>query len=138
MTPLVPATYLQEHAHALFVVDSAAASQLTAVQTPWVTGRVQWTAQVEHRAVIGLALHLGKPLHKLCEDDFIEHHLHDLLKQRGPIGAIRERAFEGLLKGIRTKPAGDGRSTVIVFSPHPDDDVISMGGTLIKIGRAHV
>ena len=97
------ATAFTDHG-TLFVVDGAASSQLTSVQTPWVTGRVQWTPQLEHRAVIGLALQLGKPLHKLCEDDFIEHHLHDLLKQRGPIGAIRERAFEGLLKGIRTKP----------------------------------
>jgi len=132
-TVMVPATFLQDHPHALFVVDSAAASQLTSVQTPWVSGRIQWTPQIEHRAVIGLAQKLKKPLLKLCEDDFIEHHLHDLLKQRGPISAIRERAFEGLLKGIRTKPAGDERATVLVFSPHPDDDVISMGGTLITL-----
>ncbi len=132
-TSSVPATFLQEHAHAVFVIDSAAASQLTSIQTPWMVGRIQWTPQLERKAVIGLARQVGKPLQKLCEADFVENHLHDLLRQRGPISAVRERVFEGLLSGIFTKPAGDSRQTVLVFSPHPDDDVISMGGTLITL-----
>lgn len=135
LTPAVPATYLQEHPHAVFVIDSAAASQLTAIQTPWLAGRIQWTDQLEKKAVIGLSRQIGKPLQKLCESDFVENHLHDLLRQRGPIGAVRERVFESLLNGICPKPAGEDRQTVIVFSPHPDDDVISMGGTLITLAN---
>jgi glucosamine-6-phosphate deaminase len=63
----------------------------------------------------------------------MEHHLHELLHEKGPIEAIRQRVFDSLLNGICTKPAGESRQTVMVFSPHPDDDVISMGGTLITL-----
>jgi glucosamine-6-phosphate deaminase len=132
-SPRVPATYLQDHPQVTFVIDIAAASRLTAIETPWMVGRVNWTPQLERKAVIGLARELNKPLQKLRESDFIEHHLHDLLRQRGPVGAIRDRVFAGLLNGISTHPAGETRRTVLVFSPHPDDDVISMGGTLITL-----
>jgi glucosamine-6-phosphate deaminase len=129
----VTASFLQSHPHAVFVVDEAAASQLTAEKTPWLVGRVHWTPQLEKRAVIWLSQELSKPLPKLCRADFMEHHLHELLREKGPIDAIRQRAFGSLLEGICTKPAGDSKKTVVVFSPHPDDDVISMGGTLITL-----
>lgn len=133
VTDEVTASFLQNHPHAVFVVDEAAASQLTAVKTPWLVGRVNWTPQLEKRAVIWLSQELSKPLPKLCRADFMEHHLHELLREKGPIDAIRQRAFGSLLEGICTKPAGDSKKTVVVFSPHPDDDVISMGGTLITL-----
>jgi glucosamine-6-phosphate deaminase len=129
----VPASFLQKHPHAVFVVDEAAAGRLTAVETPWFVGRVRWTPQLEKRAVIWLARQTAKPLQKLGRSDFMEHRLHDLLRECGPIEAIRQRVFDSLLQGICTKPAGDARATVLVFSPHPDDDVISMGGTLIAL-----
>jgi glucosamine-6-phosphate deaminase len=129
----VTASFLQHHAHAVFVVDEAAAGQLTAVETPWLVGRVNWTPRLEKRAVIWLAQRTNKPLQKLCRNDFMEHHLHELLHEKGPIEAIRQRVFDSLLNGICTKPAGESRQTVMVFSPHPDDDVISMGGTLITL-----
>lgn len=129
----VTASFLQDHAHAVFVVDEAAASQLTAVETPWHVGRVNWTSKVEKRAVIWLAQQTGKPLQKLCRSDFMEHRLHELLREKGPIEAVRQRVFDSLLHGICTKPAGEERQTVLIFSPHPDDDVISMGGTLITL-----
>jgi glucosamine-6-phosphate deaminase len=106
---------------------------LTAVQTPWLVGRVNWTPRLEKRAVIWLAQQTGKPLQRLCRNDFMEHHLHELLHEKGPIEAIRQRTFDNLLHGICTKPAGDQPRTILVFSPHPDDDVISMGGTLITL-----
>ncbi|MFN0051179.1 MAG: glucosamine-6-phosphate deaminase [Planctomycetales bacterium] len=133
ITEAVTASFLQEHPHVGFVVDEAAASHLTAVKTPWLVGRVQWTPQLEKRAVIWLSQQRSKPIPKLCRGDFMENHLHELLRERGPIEAIRQRVFDGLLQGICRQPAGEGRQTVIVFSPHPDDDVISMGGTLIAL-----
>jgi len=129
----VTASFLQHHPHAVFVVDEAAAGLLTAVETPWQVGRVNWTPKLEKRAVIWLAQRIDKPLQKLCRTDFMEHRLHDLLREKGPIEAVRQRVFDSLLQGICTKPAGEVRQTVLVFSPHPDDDVISMGGTLIRL-----
>jgi glucosamine-6-phosphate deaminase len=129
----VTASFLQKHPHAVFVVDEAAASHLTSVQTPWLVGRVDWTPQLEKRAVIWLSREVKKPLLKLSTHDFMEHHLHDLLRTRGPVEAVRQRVFESLLGGLCNKPAGSARTTVLVFSPHPDDDVISMGGTLITL-----
>jgi glucosamine-6-phosphate deaminase len=129
----ITASFLQKHPHAVFVVDEAAAGHLTAVRTPWLVGRVNWTPQLEKRAVIWLSKQMQKPLSKLCRSDFMEHHLHDLLREKGPIETVRQRAFDSLLTGICTKPAGDAPKTVLVFSPHPDDDVISMGGTLITL-----
>lgn len=133
VTDEIPATFLQKHPHAEFVVDESAASKLTAGEMPWLVGRTDWTPQLEKRAVIWLSRKTGNPLLKLSGQDFMEHHLHDLLRVRGPIEAIRQRIFNGLLEGLCTRPAGDERKTVLVFSPHPDDDVISMGGTLITL-----
>ncbi len=133
VTDEVTASFLQKHPHSEFVVDEAAASGLTAIMTPWLVRRVDWTAQLEKRAVIWLSQQTGKPLLKLAIEDFLEHHLHDLLREAGPIESIRQRIFDGLLHGICTRPAGLERCTVLVFSPHPDDDVISMGGTLITL-----
>ena len=133
VTDDVTATFLQKHPKAIFAVDAAAAGELTAVATPWLVGRVDWDARMERRAVIWLAQEVGKPMLKLESRDFMRHHLHDLLRERGPIENVRERVFQDLLSGICTKPAGDESQTVLVFSPHPDDDVISMGGTLITL-----
>ncbi len=129
----IPATFLQTHPNTVFAIDSAAAGKLTATQLPWVVGPVDWTDALERRAVISLAEQIGKPLLKLESRDFHEHHLVDLLRERGPVDAIRTRVFNGLHQGICTRPAGETRQRVICFSPHPDDDVISMGGTLIQL-----
>lgn len=129
----VTASFLQSHPNAVMVVDEAAAAQLTAVQTPWLVGRVHWTPRLEKRAVIWLAQQTGKPLQRLCKTDFIEHHLHELLREKGPIEALRQHTFDNLLNGLCTKPGGETPQTIVVFSPHPDDDVISMGGTLITL-----
>ena len=135
VTDEVTASFLQKHPHATFIVDEAAAGHLTAVKTPWQVGRVDWTPVAEKKAVFWLCRELKKPILKLSGHDFRENHLHDLLAQNGPVEAIRQRVFNGLLNGLCTQPAGPDRQTVIVFSPHPDDDVISMGGTLITLAE---
>lgn len=133
ITEDVTASFLQTHENAVYCLDGAAASRLTAVETPWLVGRIDWTPQMEKRAVISLARECGKALLKLDTKDFMEHRLHDLVREQGPVEAVRQRVFGSLLDGICTRPAGTERQTVLVFSPHPDDDVISMGGTLITM-----
>jgi len=135
VTEDVAASFLQTHSNAVFAVDAAAASRLTAVATPWLVGHVEWTDALEKRAVCWLSDQTGKALLKLEERDFLEHHLHELTRQRGPTDAIRQRVFQSLLSGICEGPAGETPQRVLVFSPHPDDDVISMGGTLVTLAE---
>lgn len=133
VTDEVSASFLQTHTNSLFVVDNAAAAELTAVKIPWIVGNIEWTPLLEKKAVIWLSRLVGKPLLKLETEDFLHNHLHQLIHKYKSVGEIRQRVFDSLLEGISTKPAGNERQKVIVFSPHPDDDVISMGGTLITL-----
>jgi len=138
----IAASFLQEHADSTFFLDQAAASQLTAIRRPWVVGAVNWTPALIRRAVIWLSLKVGKGLLKLNDDDFREHELYDLLRDRGPAHVLGRTVFDVMLGTICTQPAGAEAGTVLVFSPHPDDDVISMGGTLTRLveqgHRVHV
>jgi len=129
----VTASCLQAHRNVTFALDLAASSELTAMRTPWLVGPVRWNPPLEKRAVIWLSQTVNKPLLKLEARDFVEHRLHDLVRESGPIDAIRQRIFGDLLGGICTRPCVDERQKIIVFSPHPDDDVISMGGTLCTL-----
>lgn len=133
VTDEVSASFLQTHTNSLFVVDNAAAAELTAVKTPWIVGNIEWTPLLEKKAVIWLSRQVNKPLLKLETEDFLHNHLHQLIHKYKSVGQIRQRVFDSLLEGISTKPAGNDPQKVIVFSPHPDDDVISMGGTLITL-----
>ncbi|MFO1021605.1 MAG: glucosamine-6-phosphate deaminase [Planctomycetales bacterium] len=135
VTDEIPATFLQKHPNITFVIDEAAASKLTSIQTPWLVGHCNWTPQLVKRAVIWLSREVKKPLLKLEKKDFLDHHLHDLLKVAGPAETLRQKIFEGFMSGICTRPAGEGTKRIILFSPHPDDDVISMGGTLITLAE---
>src|SRR5208337_3390085 len=90
------------------------------------------------RAVIALGQRVGKALLKLSDDDFREHELYELLREHGPGEALGRRVFQEMMGTISTNPAGADPRTVLVFSPHPDDDVISMGGTIIRlVGQRH-
>jgi glucosamine-6-phosphate deaminase len=129
----IAASFLQKHADATFIVDQAAAGELTAIRRPWVTGPVEWTPDRIRRALIWLSLEVGKGLLKLSEDDFREHELHELLREHGPAQRLGRRVFDELMGTICTNPAGTQPQIVLVFSPHPDDDAISMGGTLIRL-----
>jgi glucosamine-6-phosphate deaminase len=129
----IAASFLQRHLDATFILDEAAAAELTAVRQPWLFGPVNWTPQLIRRAVLHLSLTSNKPLLLLTEDDFREHHLYELLREFGPAQRLNQRVFDEMLATIEDNPGGPTPKTVVVFSPHPDDDVISMGGTLIHL-----
>ncbi|MFL5483467.1 MAG: glucosamine-6-phosphate deaminase [Gemmatimonadaceae bacterium] len=131
--PDVAATYLQAHPHAIFYVDVAAAAELTRVKTPWVLGEVKWTRDKEIDAVIWLSEITGKSVLKLDETDYREHHLSPLLAKHGKAGPLNGEVFNALIAKIRGRSKLPMGKRIIVFSPHPDDDVISMGGMLNKL-----
>ncbi|KAK9918984.1 hypothetical protein WJX75_008480 [Coccomyxa subellipsoidea] len=153
----VPASFLQEHPNATVLLDTAASSGLTRVQKPWVLGSVSWNDLLVKRAVIWLAQQLSKSILKLTDRDFAENSLQELCEQLGPADAINKRVFSALQTTITEYPGcreicqeqaacstsfklpnGDTKAAwpskrVLVMSPHPDDDVISMGGTLARL-----
>ncbi|MBA4020402.1 MAG: glucosamine-6-phosphate deaminase [Pirellula sp.] len=129
----VPASFLQQHPDATVLVDSAAGDQLTGLATPWVAGPVEWTDAMIRRAVLWLSLTVNKPLLKLDDDDFRSQNLHQLLALHGPAHAVCHRVFRMQMDTINYHPGGKDPQRVICFSPHPDDDVISMGGALIRL-----
>ena len=131
--PDVAATYLQEHSNAVFYLDPAAAAELTRVKTPWVVGEVQWTRAREIEAVIWLSEVTGKSVLKLDSLDYREHHLSPLLARYGSAGPLNGEVFNALVAKIRGRSKLPSGKRIIVFSPHPDDDVISMGGILHKL-----
>jgi len=155
----VSASALQQHTDARFVLDRAAAARLTRFESPWVVGPLdmmglEWTDALTRKAVIWLALKLQKPILKLTDEDYNEHGLQDLLSNRGRAYDLNIEVFRamqdtitgwpggkpGTVRRVRTvKPADSAKCTedfpkrIVVFSPHPDDDVISMGGTFIRL-----
>ena len=133
VTDAIAASFLQRHPDATFLLDRGAAAALTAARSPWIAGPVTWAPPLIRRAVIWLSLHVKKALLKLSEDDFRENALYELLREYGPAENLGRRIFDELMSTLTTHPAGRERQRVIVFSPHPDDDVISMGGTLIRL-----
>jgi len=158
ITPSVAASFLQQHPDARVVLDPAAAAELTRFKTPWLLGPVadmgrEWDASLTKKAVIWLARELDKPILKLTEEEYNEHGLQELLSARGTAYEINIEVFKSLQKTITGWPGGKpgrprfvvGRGVdeangpdifpkrVLVFSPHPDDDVISMGGTFIRL-----
>lgn len=133
LTEGVPASILRRHGDVSVMLDKAAASCLTAECTPWQLGNVEWTDALIKRAVLWLCKHANKALLKLDDDDFRKHGLHQLLRHFGPAGVIAHRVFRWMMETIEYHPSGKEPKRVICFSPHPDDDVISMGGTLIRL-----
>ncbi len=150
VTQTVAASFLQNHPNALVVLDDAAAAGLTRFKTPWLLGPVQWDAPAIRKAVIWLAQTMKKPILKLTEEDYNESGLQDLVAAHGPAYDINIDVFRTLQETItgwpggkpdpRKRPGDIRRRTdsifpkrVVIFSPHPDDDVISMGGTLLRL-----
>ncbi len=132
-SPDVAATYLQGHPNATVYLDLAAAAELTRVGTPWLLGPVEWTPTMTERAVVWLAERTGKAILKLTARDYTEHHLSPLVAKAGAAGPINGDVFNRLRDRIRGRRKLPARRPVLVFSPHPDDDVISMGGILRKL-----
>ncbi|HRJ49005.1 MAG TPA: glucosamine-6-phosphate deaminase [Phycisphaerales bacterium] len=151
VTNSVAASFLQNHPSARFTVDPAAAAELTRFKTPWLLGAIEefglrWDPALAKRAVIWLARTVGKPITKLTDEDYNEHGLQDLLAARGSAYDLNIEVFRSLHRTITGWPGGkpsdrtEGSAPgdpfpkrVVVFSPHPDDDVISMGGTFIRL-----
>ena len=134
----VTASFLQEHPDATFVCDQAAARHLSAIDKPWTVGPVVWNDFLTRKAVIELCRKTGKGLLKLSDDDFREHELYELLREHGPASVLGQKVFCQMMDTICNEPAGTKKQSILIFSPHPDDDVISMGGTLIRlVGQGH-
>ena len=129
----VAATFLQRHPNTTFYVDHAASEQLTRIATPWLVAEVQWTPELAMRAVVWLSGVCGRAILKLTTRDYTEHHLSSLVAQYGTAGAVNGEVFNMLGAKIRGKSKLPRGRRIIVFSPHPDDDVISMGGILRKV-----
>jgi glucosamine-6-phosphate deaminase len=129
----VAATYLQRHPNASVVLDSAAAAELTRVKTPWLLGEIEWTPALELQAVVWLSGATSKSVLKLDDVDYREHHLSALLLRHGSSGALNGAVFNTLSARIRGRSKLPSGMRVILFSPHPDDDVISAGGILRKL-----
>lgn len=147
VTEQVPASMLQQHPDCTFIIDESAATELTRVKSPWLTGSCEWTPTVVKKAVISVALKLNKSVLSLTVNDYLENGLSDLLVEKGDAYEINLQVFY-LLKNIITGwPAGKPNAVIpdhpercdlhpkrcLVFSPHPDDDIISMGGTLMRL-----
>jgi glucosamine-6-phosphate deaminase len=131
--PDVAATYLQSHPNTTFYLDPAAAAELTRIKTPWALGEVEWTRQREIEAVIWLSQETGKSVLRLDNIDYRDHHLSSLLARYGTAGPLNGEVFNALISKIRGRSKLPGGKRIVVFSPHPDDDVISMGGILNKL-----
>ncbi len=129
----VAATFLQRHPATTFYVDAAAAAELTRIATPWVVGDVAWDEALALRAVVWLSHERGSPILKLARRDYAEGGLSSLVAWAGSAGALNGRVFNALGAKIRGKSKLPRHMRVVVFSPHPDDDVISMGGILRKL-----
>jgi len=133
VSPDVAASFLQGHPNATVYLDVAAAAELTRVKTPWLLEPVEWTPALTEVAVVWLAEQAGKAILKLSARDYSEHHLSPLLARYGAPGPINGLVFNRLRDKIRGRRRLPSRKSVLVFSPHPDDDVISMGGILRKL-----
>jgi glucosamine-6-phosphate deaminase len=129
----VAATFLQRHGNTTFYLDRAAAAALTRVATPWLLGPVEWTNSLVVRAVVWLSHQTGRAILKLTQRDYAEHRLSALVARYGSPGALNGEVFNALGAKIRGRSKLPRQSRIICFSPHPDDDVISMGGILHKL-----
>lgn len=147
VTELIPASYLQGHPDATFVIDEPAGTALTRINAPWLVDEVEWTPALVRKAVIQLALSTGKPVLKLTNKEYNENGLSSLLALYGNPYDINIKVFNQLQHTITGWPGGkpgadDSRrperalpviKRVLIFSPHPDDDIISMGGTFQRL-----
>ena len=129
----VAATFLQRHGNTTFYVDSAAAASLTRLATPWLVGPVKWTEPAAVRAVVWLSRETGRAILKLTQRDYSEHRLSSLVAAYGSPGALNGVVFNALGAKIRGRSKLARGKRIVCFSPHPDDDVISMGGILRKL-----
>ncbi|NAY90510.1 glucosamine-6-phosphate deaminase [Muricauda sp. JGD-17] len=143
----VPATFLQHHENCDFVLDDASASSLTRVKTPWLVSECEWNEKLIKTATIWLSEKLKKAILKLTNEDYNEYGMGNLVAEIGSAEQINLKVFNQLQRTITGWPGGKPNAedsqrperalpfpkTSLIFSPHPDDDVISMGGTLLRL-----
>lgn len=147
ITERVPATYLQKHKNVQYVLDTPAASELTQVKTPWLLDSIKWDDIQVRKAVVWLCEKVNKPILKLTNEDYNEHGMSELVIEKGSAYHVNLNVFNQLQHTITGWPGGKPNAddsqrperkmpfpkTSLIFSPHPDDDVISMGGTLLRL-----
>ena len=146
-TEEVPVSLLQNHQDAKVILDVAAAAKLTRIETPWLIDSVVWDDKLVRKAVVWLCQKAKKPILKLTDRDYNDNGMGELLAERGNAYQINIRVFNELQHTITGWPGGKPNADdthrperkepfpkrVLIFSPHPDDDVISMGGTMIRL-----
>ena len=144
-----PASLLQKHDAISIYVEDNSASMLTRNVAPWLVGPCEWTPKFIRKAVVWLCEQVHKPILKLTQGDYLTNGLGELLEQFGPFDSINIRVFNELQHTITGWPGGKPNADdttrpvpsnpfpkrVVIFSPHPDDDVISMGGTFIRLAE---
>ncbi|WP_240324946.1 glucosamine-6-phosphate deaminase [Lutibacter oceani] len=147
ITSEVPATYLQEHPNTTFILNDEASQELTRVKTPWLVGPCIWTEELASKAIVWLCQLTKKSILKLTDKDYNDHGMSSLLVQEGSAYDINIQMFNKFQHTITGWPGGKPnaddssrperanpvKKRVIIFSPHPDDDVISMGGTFDRL-----
>lgn len=143
----IPCSYLQNHHNTTVVLDKEAASEITRIKTPWQVGSCQWDEKLTFKAVLWLCRTTKKSLLKLTDEDYNNHGMSDLLNIEGDAYQLNLKIFNKLEKMITGWPGGKPNvpqekypersqpqpKRCLIFSPHPDDDVISMGGTLDRL-----
>jgi glucosamine-6-phosphate deaminase len=143
----IPASILQQHNDCTFVIDETASAELTRIKSPWLTGECEWTPKMIKRAVTQMALKLNKPVLSLTVHDYNENGLGDLLVEKGEAYEINLQVYYLLRDSITGWPGGKPNAVIpahpersephpkrcVIFSPHPDDDIISMGGTFMRL-----
>jgi glucosamine-6-phosphate deaminase len=147
ITDRIPSTFLQNHENTKVILDEAAASELTRSKTPWVVGPCDWDDQLIRKAVTWLSLRLEKPILKLTDKDYNQNGMSDVVTDYGPAYNVNIDIFNKVQHTITGWPGGKPKADdthrperatpfpkrILIFSPHPDDDVISMGGTLMRL-----
>jgi len=147
VTAQVPATFLQKHDNVKAILDRGAAEELTRFRAPWLIGMCNWDEDLICKAVVWLSQQVDKPILKLTDEDYAENSLSDLIVEYASAYDINIRIFNRLQHTITGWPGGKpkaddstrperatpAKKRVIIFSPHPDDDVISMGGTFLRL-----
>ena len=142
-----PVSFLQTHKDTRIILDEAAGAELTRIKTPWIIDAVKWDDRLIKKAVVWLCQKVDKPILKLTDRDYNDHGMGDLLADIGSAYDINIRIFNELQHTITGWPGGKPnaddtyrperkdppKKRVLIFSPHPDDDVISMGGTLLRL-----
>lgn len=147
VSTLVPATFLQKHPNVRVILDQAAAEGLTRSMAPWLCGMVNWNPDLTCQAVVWVSQKTGKPILKLTNEDYNEHGLSELMLLENGAYDLNIKIFNRLQHTITGWPGGKSAADdstrperaapahkrCIIFSPHPDDDVISMGGTFMRL-----